>query len=152
MTWMKDAKFWIGCAIGLIIGSAVATFSHSAFPSPKIVLGETAVSTTTPDSVTSSDQGAGDKVYVPHVAVSAPTWVAVRENNNGVSGRILGAQRVDAGTHENILVDLLRPTSSQTMYAVVLYTDNGDGEFDPKADELVLQGDGEPVLSQFVAK
>jgi hypothetical protein len=149
MIWIKDTKFWVGCMLGFLIGVMVSAYSSSIVKSGNSLISST--STTTPDSITSTDQSAGDKVYVPTLSVGQTSWVAVRENNNDVIGRILGAQRVDAGVHENILVDLLRPTDSQVMYAVVLYKDDGDGEFDPKIDELIIKN-GEPILSQFIAK
>lgn len=147
---MRDTKFWTGCMFGFVVGIVIAKFFSSSF-GDGLGLSAEVTSTTTVDYILATDQGAGDKVYVPKVSVGYVSWVAVRENNNGVSGRILGAQRLDAGTHENVLVDLLRPTTPQVMYAVVLYKDDGDGIFDPKIDELIMKND-EPVVSQFIAE
>jgi hypothetical protein len=48
-------------------------------------------------------------------------------------------------------VELLRAMSPHTMYAVVLYTDNGDGVFDHRIDTLV-ERDGSPISAAFVAE
>ncbi len=102
-------------------------------------------------TVSVNNQSAGSSVIISSVTVPEISWVAIRENNNDVMGRILGAQKVFPGTARDVIVELLRPTASQVMYATVIYKDNGDGEFDFKVDELVSQ-DEAPVLSRFLVQ
>lgn len=92
------------------------------------------------------DQGAGSVATVASVETDDSVWVAVRENSNGVLGKILGASRVDAGASNNIVVNLLRPTMSGKTYSVVLYADDGDRMFDHKKD--VIMSSGGKVISQ----
>lgn len=98
--------------------------------------------------ITSSNQKAGSTVLVNKVVSNAVVWVAVREDNSGLMGNILGAKKVGAGTTENVVVELLRPTVSNAKYYVVLYKDNGDGIFDSKVDILVESG-GSILVSMF---
>ena len=104
-------------------------------------------------SVVAFNQEAGSFVDVASVVAQDVSWVAVRENNNDVMGRILGAQKVTAGSHENVIVELLRNTAPNVMYAVVIYKDDGDDTFDFRTDELMMEDDGvTPVLSRFVTE
>jgi len=103
------------------------------------------------DAVESVDQSASITALVPYVRVGTTSWVAIRENNGELLGRILGAYKVAAGIHENVVVELLRAMSPHTMYAVVLYTDNGDGVFDHRMDTLV-ESEGSPISAAFVAE
>lgn len=102
-------------------------------------------------SISVASQNTGSSVIISSVTVPEISWVAIRENNNDVMGRILGAQKVFPGTTRDVVVELLRPTTSQVMYASVIYKDDGDGEFDFKIDELVSQDDI-PVLSRFLVQ
>jgi hypothetical protein len=66
-------------------------------------------------------------------------------------GNILGAKKVGAGAHENVVVELLRPTVVGSKYYVVLFRDNGDGAFNHKTDTLI-ESDGSVVVSTFRAQ
>ncbi len=103
------------------------------------------------DFVEVSNQSAGSQVVVSQVRVSERSWLAVRENNGDDMGRILGAQQIEAGEHDAVVIDLLRNTSSQVMYAVVIYKDGGKGEFDYDSS-MLLEQEGKIVLSRFVAQ
>ncbi len=112
---------------------------------------DSSMSSDTDAAVMVSDQTAGDAVTVASVETSKPTWVAVREDNNGVMGNILGASRVDAGASNNIVVNLLRPTMAGKDYFVVLFTDNGDRTFDYKTD-MPVDSNGSPFSQTFKAQ
>jgi hypothetical protein len=146
-----DAKPVALFVLGLIIGSALTySFANKGFISVNSASSdENDISTTTSSYLIKvEDQISGSKVLISSVEVVDVSWVAIRENNGEVMGRILGAQKVLTGKQENISVDLLRPTAPQVMYAAVIYKDNGDGEFDFKVDELVTESEL-PVLSRF---
>ncbi len=85
-------------------------------------------------AITVDNQKVGPSVMVSLVSSDASAWVAVRENNNGLVGNILGAKRVDVGTTGNVEVPLLRSTEVGKSYFVVLFKDNGDRQFDFKTD------------------
>lgn len=83
-----------------------------------------------------SDQSAGGQVVLGDV--SYPTqqgWVVVRDYENGMSLRILGAARydVDAGLTPDS-VKLVRATEAGKTYKVVFYTEDGDNNFNTRTD------------------
>jgi LPXTG-motif cell wall-anchored protein len=104
----------------------------------------------TPAVVSIDDQRAGSLVFVKHTEVSKPTWIAVREIADESIGNIIGAGMVTATT-DDVPVTLLRPTTAGEKYAIFLYQDNGDGQFDFKTDLLVTQN-GQPVATAFTAQ
>lgn len=146
---LKSKYLWIGVALGLIIGdiAGVALFKEKgvsvASPAP------VAEATSTPYAIEVAAQHAGSSVLVSSARVATTTWIAVRESNGDLLGRILGARRVPAGENKDVVVELLRPTLPHLMYAVVMYTDDGDLSFDNKLDALVEQ-DGSPVVFPFM--
>jgi len=141
--------FLVGIVLGVIIW-APADLPQKKAPGLSVVSGEEE-NVKFSEAVESVDQVAANTALVPYVRISTTSWVAIRENNGDLMGRILGAQKLEEGVHDNVVVDLLRPMSPHTMYAVVLYADNGDGVFDHRVDTLVLHN-GEPVTASFVAQ
>jgi len=87
--------------------------------------------------VQANNQKAGTSVVVESATLRDIGWIAVRENINGEMGNVLGAVRKNAGTHTSIAIDLLRKTVPNQAYYVVIYKDNGDGEFQYTQDTLV---------------
>ena len=149
-------KIVLGFVGGLVMGVLVTLFFTGGMETLGKAQGSLdTLSTTTPATislhVSVNDQKAGKTVKVLKVMVQNVSWIAVRENNNDIMGRILGARKVALGEHENISVELLRPTAKGVMYAVVLYKDDGDGEFDHTSDALIME-EGSPILDRFVAE
>lgn len=99
-------------------------------------------------AITVGDQKAGESVLVSLVSTDAPAWLALRENNNGLVGNILGARRVDVGTTGNVDIPLLRSTQAGKSYFVVLFKDNGDKVFDFKTDPP-MTADGTLISKMF---
>ena len=101
------------------------------------------------ESISVEDQTAGLEVMVEEVTLSEAGWIAVREVINGEMGNILGATRIkEAGTSTDISVKVLRPTMAGQDYAIVIYRDDGDEDFDFNFDSLVVSG-SEPVSATF---
>jgi hypothetical protein len=96
------------------------------------------------------DQKAGGEVYVAGVALSRPGWVAVREEQGGEGGRILGARWFPEGDHEGS-VELLRNTTAGGRYHAYLFLDDGDKEFDPHKDVPITRN-GLLILTSFTAQ
>jgi hypothetical protein len=147
---MKNNKY-IYAVTGIIFGFIIGYISSSDNSSENSVEAS-GIATTTAYSISVADQSAGETVVVGPVSLPKISWVAIRENNNDVVGRILGAQKVFPGNHESITVELLRATAPSVMYSAVFYEDDGDGEFDYKIDSLVEVATGTPVMSRFVAR
>jgi hypothetical protein len=99
------------------------------------------------EAVSVADQPAGGFVTVKSVTISQLGWVAVRD----ASGHVLGAVRVDAGTHTAVQVPLLRNTVSGQKYQVLLYADDGDKVFELHKDTLVMNADGTIAGASFTA-
>ncbi|MBI4068238.1 hypothetical protein HY413_02420 [Candidatus Kaiserbacteria bacterium] len=95
------------------------------------------------------DQNAGAAVSVDHVAMEQAGWVVVHEIENGHVLNALGAARLDAGAHSDVGVELLRGTEPGGRYAVILYSDNGDKQFEVHADLPVIDTAGNPVMQSF---
>lgn len=102
--------------------------------------------------VTVSNQPAGRAVMVDKAVLSSLGWVAVRDWKNNAWGNILGAVRREAGTHEKVVVDLLRATVPDSSYVVVLYRDDGDKKFDSKKDTVLTDAAGKPLTFSFKAE
>ena len=99
------------------------------------------------EAVTVGNQPAGSFVSVSSVTIAQTGWVAVRD----ASGHVLGAARVDAGTHTAVQVPLLRNTETGGSYQVLLYADDGDKVFDLHKDTLVMNADGSVAGASFSA-
>ncbi|MEX0931595.1 MAG: hypothetical protein WDZ88_02480 [Candidatus Paceibacterota bacterium] len=96
-----------------------------------------------------SNQPAGETTTVDNVVVREVSWVAVQEDRNGLPGNILGVQKVQAGTHDNITVKLLRGTEPNSKNYITIFTDDGDGTFDHKKDLLLVDTEGDVIMSSF---
>lgn len=99
------------------------------------------------DAVSVQDQPAGSVVSVASATVPQTGWVAVRDEN----GRVLGAARLEAGSHALVQVELLRATETGGRYQVLLYVDDGDKVFDLHKDTLVINADGSVSGAAFTA-
>jgi DNA-binding beta-propeller fold protein YncE len=99
--------------------------------------------------VTVTDQMPGGAVSVERVEINEDGWVVVHETEAGHVLNALGAARLDAGTHESVRVDLLRETNPGGTYAIILYTDNGNKEFEIRGDLPMIDAEGNPVMQSF---
>lgn len=88
-------------------------------------------------AILAQDQAAGDTALISQVISGEPVWVAVREEQSGEFGNILGVAKIPGGTHRAVLVELLRPTSAGRKYFVVLYRDVGEAAFNYREDILI---------------
>ena len=97
------------------------------------------------------DQAAGGAVFLSRVELTQSGWAAVQEVfEGGILGNILGARRFEAGVYQGV-VTLLRSTEPGVEYYVVLYADNGDKQFDFKADPVIVDSIGNPASMLFEA-
>ncbi|MAZ40980.1 hypothetical protein CL654_02590 [bacterium] len=82
------------------------------------------------NSVTVESQVAGESVLVKELTLSDRLWVVVYEERDGDKGNILGARRLQEGSHNDQIVTLLRGTEAGNRYYVLLHNDDGDDIFD----------------------
>ena len=97
-----------------------------------------------------ADQSAGKSVIVGKISAVRDGWIVIHEDRAGKPGNILGALRVDQGTHSGLMVELLRDSVGGQAYYAMLHSDNGDKKFDYAAD-LPVQENGSPVMTKFMA-
>ena len=164
--WMIGAGMLVA---GLIVGFLVGWFwqkstsqalnveeeqngtSTSVLATSTVPVLETTYKTIDASAFVSIDnQRAGSLVFIKHTEVSKPTWIAIREVVNDSIGNVLGAGMVTGAT-DDVPVTLLRATKAGGEYAVFLYQDDGNGQFDSKKDLLITQN-GVPVAAEFVAQ
>lgn len=157
--------FLIGFLLGLLIGP---TFTGDN-ATPEVIEGdektvveegggdkmtddkmsEGGVATKATGEVVVNDQLAGDRVVVDSVSVSKEAWVVVHESKDGVPANALGATRVDAGEHAVKSIELLRDTETGAEYFVILYSEDGDGEFNISLDTPLLGEDDGFISTSF---
>lgn len=99
--------------------------------------------------VSVADQDAGTTVNLTNATYPVSEgWIGVRDYENGQLGRILGVARFSES--QGLVPDgifLQRATTPGAMYAVVVFTENGDRKFD-LADDRQLDS----VFATFTAK
>ena len=101
-------------------------------------------------AVSVGNQPAGTEVFIESVTVPPPgVWVAVREMIGREPGNVLGAARVQ-GPQGPFIVSLLRATEPARVYAVELYRNDNDGEYDPALNSVYVDFDtGKRVVAHF---
>ena len=144
--------FSAGVVIGILLFGAWMIQGAIVVPTKATDTANTPSSVyTQSDTVTVSNQSAGESVLVDTVTVPPPgVWVAVREVTlEGELGNVLGAARVRTPSSD-VTVPLLRGTLPGQSYAIVLYrADNGD-EFDLNKNSLYVDFDtGQRVVVPF---
>ncbi len=98
------------------------------------------------------DQAAGPSVLIEAVGLPRAGWVVVHEMIGSHIGNALGAARRDAGVHSLVSVELLRNTATTSPYAVILYEDDGDREFELRTDLPILAAEGDPLIAMFTTQ
>ncbi len=151
-------RFSLGSFVsGVMFGALIVGGWFLGDSLPEIQLNPTpSLTPTTETSVQNSgtisvtNQSAGMNVTVESVTVPPPgVWVAVREMSGRSLGNVLGAARV-VGPHTNITVSLLRATEPSRSYAVELYRDDNNGDFDPAVNSVYVDFDtGARAVSYF---
>jgi hypothetical protein len=144
----------IFAVLGFLCGIVVAALwftTHGAEPAQKAAPVATSTSqTNSENAVVVHDQAAGGHVVVDSVNVPPPgVWVAVAEMRGGTVMNVLGVGHV-FGPATDVSVRLLRDTIPAQSYAIVLYRDDGDGQFDLHKDSVYVDWNtGERVVALF---
>jgi len=99
-----------------------------------------------------SPQAAGLTVSITHADVSAPTWVVIYEDHNGVAGNALGAglfYPTSQGGTTSGTIELLRGTLPGETYLAGESLDDGDHKFSLTLDKPVRDAQGNPLWVEF---
>lgn len=131
----------------LLATSTAASHITSTTTTTQLIL---ANATTTP-KIQIQTQKAGKTVFINTVVFTKDGWVAVHTQKGKFIGKALGVRYEKSGTQNNISIPLLYPTIKGRTYWIVLYTDNGDGLFNPSDDTVVRSIKGEPIINSFLA-
>lgn len=85
--------------------------------------------------VRSQPKGSGGSVEIASLTLAEPGYVVVHANDGGKPGAVIGrTELIDAGTHENVSVQI-DPTRAGDRVYPMLHTDDGDGVYEfPGAD------------------
>jgi hypothetical protein len=154
MARVSERAPWVvaGLILGLLIGGAwnLGYFDLTSVPASGAP--STAHADVPPESgaVAVSSQKAGASVLIDSVTVPPPgVWVAVQDvNEDGSLGNVLGAARVKQPASA-VVVALLRATLPGQRYAVVLYRDDGNGQFSLAGDSAYIDFDTGAKVVEF---
>ena len=80
--------------------------------------------------------------------LTADSWLAVHDDVDKAAGRILGAGWFKAGAASGT-IPLVRATLPDTTYHVLIYTDNGNKQFEYRIDPVVLDSNNLPAMGTF---
>lgn len=99
------------------------------------------------------DQSSGQsKIVVGYAVFSKPGFITIRENDNGMPGKIVGASSVLNGRVDSQTVDLTTVLQADHVYYAELVSDDGNGIFEESKDLPVNDKDKSVVLMSFLAK
>jgi len=143
--WLYVTLLVLGLIIGYTAGSDRSSKEPAVAETPKTEGASYATSTSA--AVIINDQNAGLEVELTEVVLDKSGWVAIHEDAGGALGNILGAQLFDAGEGKGT-VSLLRATDPGKTYYAVVYTDNGDRQFD-RVSDLKAVIEGKEIMTVF---
>jgi hypothetical protein len=146
-------SFIIGTMVGVVLAGAWFFSDNAALsfgPSFPLSSTSTASSTQESDAISITSQKAGTIVIVESVTVPPPgVWVTVREVQGSTLGNVLGATHI-GGPVSQASITLLRATEPNRPYAVELYRDDNEGNFDPAKNSVYIDFDtGAAVIARF---
>lgn len=99
------------------------------------------------------DQTAGVfSVQVGFVVLSAPGYVVIWDNADGVPGSIIGRSELLQDGGEHLVVTLDTALHDKQVYYAMLYHDDGDGEFDAGQDSQATDSEDSVILMSFLAR
>lgn len=139
--------------VGLVVLLAVAGGAVWYFMSKSSI--ETSAPVPSPVSMVSNDlvvndQYPGSVVHVTSANFKRGGWVVIEKSDNGAPGAIIGEAYFGAGLTPGD-VQLSEPTVEGGHYFAAARDDDGDKKFDPAKDVPILQGNGSPLVVDFMA-
>jgi hypothetical protein len=129
-------------------GATVAPGSEETTGGEGTASGGSAVAAADISGVGYQSSADGESVTVPRATLSgAEGWLAVRADEGGEPGEVLGYTRLEEGENTEVEVEFDRPVeSSQMLYAVVHVEDPADGDFTFPDGDPPVERDGEMAL------
>lgn len=139
-------------ACGSAATSAAPTNAPAEAPTEGATSAPTEANLGAQPSVTVSDQAVMDgKVVVDSVTAAESGWIVIHADNDGAPGPVVGHTAVEAGTTNDVAVDVDTGKVTPTLYAMLHVDTGAAGEYDfPDADPPV-KVDGQIVVKGFQA-
>lgn len=143
--------FWLGrtyAPLAPVVSTATEAEGEPAAggaPAPSVIR-------TGGNAIAVSDQSAGMMVSIGLAVLTHDGWVVIHRDVDGKPAGILGAQRLAAGSHQSVTVELLTATEEGRVYYAMLHGDTpSEPRFDKTKDLSVTDGQGNPIMMRFVA-
>lgn len=103
------------------------------------------------NAVVATEQRPNKSVTIAQVYLSAPGYVVIREDNDGVAGDIIGTSAVlKVGQNDKVTVTLSRSTNDGDKLWAMLHSEmNSNTTFDAASDTAVESSFGGPISGWF---
>lgn len=102
-------------------------------------------------SITVENQPDDLAIVTLNAELVAPGWITIHESLAGAPATIVGTSTyIEAGVHENFVIQLTEEMAPGYRYIALLHADNGDQRFEILED-LPVETNGEVVRPSFVA-
>ena len=100
-----------------------------------------------------TDQVSGQsKINIGYAVFAKPGFITVREDDQGMPGKIVGISTILNGRVESPSVELTTSLQADRVYYAELVSDDGNGTFEESKDHLVNDKDKSVVLMSFLAR
>ena len=134
----------------IVIGVMVFGGKNSNAPTATETPLETDLVTGEVNRIVMSDQYPGNVVYLSSVQVSAPSWVVIQADNNGVPGKIMGQASFDIGINPGKITLTQSMVDGGTYYAVI-YKGSDNTTFDSTKNVPLKDSNGQVIMKVFKA-
>ncbi|NQV90336.1 hypothetical protein HQ487_02915 [Candidatus Uhrbacteria bacterium] len=90
-------------------------------------------------------------VQVGFVILSAPGYVVIFDDNDGLPGKIIGSSDLLQSGGEHFFVSVDKGLEEDEVYYALIYHDNGDGRFREEDDAQATDFEDSVILMNFIA-
>lgn len=149
--WMLPAAGLVAIVVVILI---VVFATKGGYKAPTTQ--QPTVQTPTPpavlsNSVSVSDQTAGQAVTIETVNLKESGYVVIHEDAKGSPGKVIGnSDALNTGSHNNLSVNLTRTAKEGEVLYAMLHSDDGDGTYGfPDEDLPIKDEQGKVVLQKF---
>lgn len=103
------------------------------------------------NSISVSDQAAGQAMTIEAVNLKESGYVVIHEDAKGSPGKVIGnSTALQAGTYNNLSINLTRAAKEGEVLYAMLHSDDGDGTYGfPDEDFPIKDDQGKVVLQKF---
>lgn len=120
------------------------TTAASDTPTAEATSAGTATGSSGPSITFNDQESSGETVLIESATIPTNGFIVVNGTGGGAEQIIGSSYLLNAGTADNVRIELDRPLNDTESLTAVLYADsNGNGAFDADADEPVYQGDSD---------